>query len=55
MPFNLVKITNTAGLRCWQRNGFEVVGTLPWAFHHRKLGYVNALVTIQSLMEEPVR
>jgi len=55
MPFNLMKSTNTAGLRCWQRNGFEVVVTLPGAFHPRKLGYVNALVTIQSLREEPVR
>lgn len=29
MQFNLVVSTNTAGIRCWQRNGFEVVGTLP--------------------------
>ena len=55
MQFNLVVSTNTAGLRCWQRNGFQVVGTLPGAFHHRQLGYVDALVMIQSLMEEPVR
>jgi len=25
--FNLVVSTNAAGLRCWQRNGFLVVGT----------------------------
>ena len=29
MQFNLVVSTNTAGIRCWQRNGFQVVGTLP--------------------------
>jgi hypothetical protein len=29
MQFNLVMSTNTAGLRCWQRNGFQDVGTLP--------------------------
>ena len=55
MQFNLVVSTNTAGVRCWQRNGFHVVGTLPGAFHHRQLGYVDALVMIQSLIEEQVR
>ena len=49
MQFNLVVSTNTAGIRCWQRNGFQVVGTLPGAFRHRQLGYVDALVMIQAL------
>ena len=53
MQFNLVVSTNHAGLRCWQRNGFEVVGTLPGAFRHRQLGYVDALVMVQGLVEEP--
>ncbi|MCX5956669.1 MAG: GNAT family N-acetyltransferase [Cyanobacteria bacterium] len=55
MQFNLVVSTNTAVLRCWQRNGFQVVGTLPGAFHQRQLVYVDALVMIQSLIEEAVR
>lgn len=55
MQFNLVVSTNTAGLRCWQKNGFELVGTLPGAFRHRRLGYVDALVMMQSLLEEPGR
>ncbi len=53
MQFNLVVSTNTAGIRCWQRNGFEVVGTLPGAFRHQRLGYVDALVMVQSLLEAP--
>jgi L-amino acid N-acyltransferase YncA len=53
MQFNLVVSTNTAGLRCWQRNGFQVVGTLPGAFRHKQLGYVDALVMIQGLVEGP--
>ena len=53
MQFNLVVSTNTAGLRCWQRHGFQIVGTLPGAFRHRTLGYVDALVMIQSLVEGP--
>ena len=43
----------TASTRCWQRNGFQVVGTLPGAFRHRQLGYVDALVMIQGLVEGP--
>jgi L-amino acid N-acyltransferase YncA len=53
MQFNLVVSTNTAGIRCWQRNGFQVVGTLPGAFHHQRLGYVDALVMVQTLVERP--
>ena len=53
MQFNLVVSTNTAGIRCWQRNGFQVVGTLPGAFRHRQLGYIDALVMIQGLVEGP--
>ena len=53
MQFNLVVSTNTAGIRCWQRNGFQVVGTLPGAFRHRQLGYVDALVMLQGLVEGP--
>jgi ribosomal protein S18 acetylase RimI-like enzyme len=52
MQFNLVVSTNTAGIRCWQSNGFEVVGTLPGAFRHRRLGYVDALVMMQSLVQQ---
>ena len=47
------KGSHVTGIRCWQRNGFQVVGTLPGAFRHRQLGYVDALVMIQGLVEEP--
>ena len=50
MQFNLVVSTNSAGLRCWQRNGFQIVGTLPEALRHKQLGYVDALVMIQPLL-----
>jgi L-amino acid N-acyltransferase YncA len=53
MQFNLVVSTNSAGLHCWQRNGFQVVGTLPGAFRHRQLGFVDALVMFQGLVEGP--
>jgi GNAT superfamily N-acetyltransferase len=53
LQFNLVVSTNTASIRCWQRNGFRIVGTLPGAFRHQRLGFVDALVMVQSLVEEP--
>jgi L-amino acid N-acyltransferase YncA len=53
MQFNLVVSTITAGIRCWQRNGFQPVGTLPGAFRHKQLGYVDALVMVQGLVEGP--
>jgi L-amino acid N-acyltransferase YncA len=53
MQFNLVVSTNTAGIRCWERNGFSIVGTVPGAFRHRQLGYVDAHVLFQELVEGP--
>jgi L-amino acid N-acyltransferase YncA len=53
MQFNLVVGTNTAGIGCWQRNGFQVVGTLPGAFRHRRLGYVDALVMVHTPVDGP--
>jgi L-amino acid N-acyltransferase YncA len=53
MQFNLVVSTNTAGIQCWQRNGFQVVGILPGAFRHQRLGFVDALVMVQQLVEGP--
>jgi len=50
MQFNLVVSTNTAGLRCWQQNGFQLIGTLPGAFRHRQLGYVDAHVMVKTLI-----
>jgi ribosomal protein S18 acetylase RimI-like enzyme len=51
MQFNLVVSTNTAGIGCWQRNGFQVIGTQPGSFRHKQLGYVDALVMTQTLVE----
>jgi predicted N-acetyltransferase YhbS len=42
-------------LQTARRLGFQLVGTLPGAFRHQRLGYVDALVMIQQLLEEPRR
>src|SRR5687768_17373526 len=50
MQFNLVVATNERAVRLWQRLGFSVVGSLPGAFNHRRLGYVDALVMYKELL-----
>jgi ribosomal protein S18 acetylase RimI-like enzyme len=44
MQFNFVVSTNTAGVALWKKLGFQIVGTLPKAFRHRRLGDVDAYV-----------
>ena len=52
MQFNFVVSTNVRAIRLWERLGFSVVGRLPGAFNHRKLGYVDALVMFKRLVPE---
>jgi ribosomal protein S18 acetylase RimI-like enzyme len=49
MQYNLVVATNTGAVRLWQRHGFEIVGTLPGAFRHPRLGFVDASVMYKQL------
>ena len=51
MQFNFVVGTNTRAVALWESLGFEIVGRLPQAFHHPKLGYVDALVMFRSLAD----
>ncbi len=49
MQFNFVISTNTRAVRLWQSFEFEIVGTLPKAFLHPTLGYVDAFVMYREL------
>jgi len=49
MQFNFVVSTNERAVRLWENLGFAIVGRLPGAFHHPRLGYVDALVMYRSL------
>lgn len=49
MQFNFVVSTNRPAVRLWERLGFRIVGTLPGAFRHRTLGFVDAFVMYRSL------
>jgi ribosomal protein S18 acetylase RimI-like enzyme len=49
MQFNFVVATNERAIRLWRKLGFSVVGKLPRAFRHRRLGFVDALVMFKEL------
>jgi ribosomal protein S18 acetylase RimI-like enzyme len=49
LQFNLVVSTNYASIRLWKTLGFAIVGTLPNAFNHKQLGYVDAYVMYRCL------
>ena len=49
MQFNFVVSSNEEAVRLWRRNGFEIVGRLPKAFNHPKLGYIDAYVMYREL------
>jgi ribosomal protein S18 acetylase RimI-like enzyme len=49
MQFNIVVSTNETAVRAWKACGFQIVGTLPGAFKHPKLSFVDAHVMYQTL------
>tara|TARA_B100000965_G_scaffold215339_1_gene180086 strand:+ start:782 stop:1270 length:489 start_codon:yes stop_codon:yes gene_type:complete len=49
MQYNLVVATNEGAVRLWKSKGFDIVGTLPGAFDHPRLGYVDAHVMYKVL------
>jgi ribosomal protein S18 acetylase RimI-like enzyme len=49
MQFNFVVGTNERAVRLWESFGFAVVGRLPEAFAHPRLGLVDALVMYRGL------
>lgn len=51
MQFNLVVSTNERAVALWSKIGFQIVGTLPGAYRHRTLGYVDAYVMYRLLSD----
>lgn len=41
MQFNAVAASNSSAVRVYERLGFEIVGTVPGAFAHPRLGHVG--------------
>ena len=49
MQFNFVVSTNAGAIALWKKLGFFIAGTLPKAFKHQQLGYVDVYVMYRFL------
>ena len=49
IQLNFVVSTNEASIRICRKNGFEIVGVLPDAFHYKRERYVDAYVMFLKL------
>jgi L-amino acid N-acyltransferase YncA len=49
MQYNFVVSSNESAVHLWQSLGFAIVGRLPGAFRHPRLGLVDALVMFRRL------
>ena len=49
MKFNLVVSTNEAAVKAWKKAGMEIIGTVPSAFRHPALGFVDAYIMFRVL------
>ncbi|TXR51905.1 GNAT family N-acetyltransferase [Reinekea thalattae] len=49
MQFNAVVSTNTAAVTLWQKLGFDIIGTIPNAYQHKTLGFVDSYVMYKKL------
>jgi ribosomal protein S18 acetylase RimI-like enzyme len=49
MQFNCVVKSNERAVRLWQSIGFNIIGEIPEAYQHSRLGLVNAYIMYQAL------
>jgi ribosomal protein S18 acetylase RimI-like enzyme len=49
LQFNFVISSNEPAVHVWRSCGFEIVGRLPGAFEHPRLGFVDAFVMYRRL------
>lgn len=49
IQFNFVVSTNSAAVKLWQSVGFRIIGTIPQAFNHKDLGFVDAHIMFREL------
>jgi len=49
MQFNMVVSTNASAVKLWKSFGFSIIGTIPQAFRHQKLGLVDAYIMYKTL------
>lgn len=49
MQFNSVVSTNVIAINLWKKLGYKVIGTIPNAYKHKKLGFVDSLIMHKQL------
>lgn len=49
MQFNIVIKSNERAVKLWEKLGFQIIGEIPDAFNHRKLGFTNAYIMYRKL------
>lgn len=49
MQFNSVVSTNTQAVQLWKALGFNIIGTIPDAYQHGQLGYVDCYIMYKWL------
>jgi ribosomal protein S18 acetylase RimI-like enzyme len=49
MQFNIVVKSNKRAINLWEKLGFEIIGEIPEAFNHSKLGLTSALIMWKKL------
>jgi ribosomal protein S18 acetylase RimI-like enzyme len=51
MQFNAVVSTNKIAIALWQKLGFDIIGTIPNAYNHQKLGFVDSFIMHKQLVK----
>ncbi len=49
MQFNSVVSTNEIAINLWKKLGYDIIGTIPQAYNHKKLGYVDSFIMYKQL------
>ena len=49
MQFNSVVSTNDVAIKLWEKLGFTIIGTIPNAYKHGRLGAVDSYIMYKSL------
>jgi len=49
MQFNSVVSTNEIAINLWKKLGYKIIGTIPKAYNHKKLGYVDSFIMYKQL------
>ena len=49
MQFNSVVSSNEIAVNLWKKLGYKIIGTIPNAYKHKKLGFVDSFIMHKQL------